>query len=305
MALRLSGPQIAAFALLTALPGVLGHPCEAEVSSACPDTPASDVAACLKDPSQHEQVTDISDECTDFIALNVACGADIDKFCDEALFSEDTTVCLTQWTEPGDLSGKCRGVLAWAVPAADVDGDEEGPTDELGMSEKDKEEKREWQAQRRAARGDAIERMKMKEADRKKEQERLSLEQFKADDPEGYKEMIRQQEEEKRQVAEQKRRERQMQAAMERRKEEEEKARRREAGEDVDGEKSKPKVKKASKNSGEKANGKQGTSTMTALLCFVAIAAACVGGILLVQKVSSDADDDKARKGKAPKKKKA
>lgn len=289
--------------LLIALPSAFSHPCESDIASACPDSPASDVAACLKDPSSHEQATTISDECTDFMALNLACGEDIEKFCDDSLFSDDTTPCLTQWTQPEDLSSKCKGVLAWAVPAADGDDDaEEGPTDELGMSEQDKEEKREWQAKRRAARGDAIERLKMKDADRKKEEDRVALEQFKKDDPDGYADMIRQQEEEKRQVKEQKRKERQMQAALERKKEEAEKARRREAGEDVDEDvqKKAPKAKKP--KSGKQA---EGTSTMTALLCFVGIAAACVGCVFFVNKVTTDADDSHARKGKALKKKKA
>lgn len=306
MALRLFGlphtAEIVAAALLIALPGALSHPCEADIASACPDSPASDVAACLKDPSVHEQATSISSDCTDFMALNLACGEDIEKFCDDALFSDDTTPCLTQWTQPEDLSAKCKGVLAWAVPAEEVADEDDGPTDELGMSEKDKEEKREWQAKRRAARGDAIERLKMKDADRKKEEDRVALEQFKAEDPEGYADMMRQQEEEKRQVAEQKRRERQMQAALERKKEEAEKARRREAGEEVDEDVQK-KAPKAKKPKSEKKG--EGTSTMTALLCFVLIAAACVGGVFVVKKVTTDADDSHARKGKALKKKRA
>merc|ERR1712130_963210 len=96
---------------------------------------------------------------------------------------------LTQWTDNENLESKCRNVLKWAVPAKEEESDD-GPTDELGMSQKDREEKEEWQAKRKAVRGDAIERIKMKEADRKKEEDRVALEDFKTNDPEGYATMI-------------------------------------------------------------------------------------------------------------------
>ncbi|CAJ1389388.1 unnamed protein product [Effrenium voratum] len=123
---------------------VAAHPCEQEVQSACPDRPGSELARCLKDKSEHERPTDITSACADFIALNVACADDIVKSCDEAFFSDDTSLCLSTWTQPEDLSPKCAGVLEWALPKHEAV--EEGPTDELGMSEKDYADKREWQA---------------------------------------------------------------------------------------------------------------------------------------------------------------
>eukprot|EP00438_Fugacium_kawagutii_P002404 Skav210789 [mRNA] locus=scaffold275:148382:152088:+ [translate_table: standard] len=87
--------------LAVCLMHAVAHPCEAEVQSACPERASSELARCLKDKSEHESPTEISSECADFIALNAACADDIVKSCDEA-----------------------------------SDGD--GPTDELGMSEKDR-----------------------------------------------------------------------------------------------------------------------------------------------------------------------
>mmetsp|Transcript_14092 Transcript_14092/g.40268 ORF Transcript_14092/g.40268 Transcript_14092/m.40268 type:complete len:303 (-) Transcript_14092:69-977(-) len=219
--LRLPPCSVLLLLSLRALPGGLAaHPCEAEVSSACPERPPSELATCLKTPSEHETETTLSSECMDFIALNKACAEDIKKFCDEAFFSEDTILCLKTWTDPENLSEKCAKTMKWAAPSSDESEEEseEGPTDELGMSDKDREEKKEWQAKRRAERGDAIERMKMKEADAKKEKERVELENFKKDNPEAYAEMQRQKEEDKRQAQEMKRRERLLAAAMEREK---------------------------------------------------------------------------------------
>merc|ERR1712187_390674 len=101
--------------------------------------------------------------------------------------------------------------MGWAIPQDD---EEEGETvtDELGMSDEDIASKKEWQAKRKAVREEAIERMKMKEVDRKKEEDRVALEKFKQEDPEGYKQMLEQERETKRQELEMKKRERQIQA---------------------------------------------------------------------------------------------
>lgn len=176
-----------------------------------------EIGDCLKDESQHEEKTEISSECTDFMALNNACKDDIETHCDSAFFSDDTTPCLSQWTDKENLGSKCASVMKWAIPQPEDDEvQDDGPVDELGMTDKDREEKAEWQAKRKAIREEAIDRMKMKERDRKKEEDRVALEKFKEDDPEGYAEMLRQQEEEKRQQAEFKRQERMRQAAYER-----------------------------------------------------------------------------------------
>jgi len=134
--------------------------------------------------------------------------------------------------------------MKWAIPATEEEA-EQGPTDELGMSEKDREEKKEWQAKRKAGRGDAIERMKMKEADAKKEKERVELETFKRENPDQYQQMLQQQEEDRRQAQEMKRRERLAAAALERK-------RRQASGESEDSQikADKPKRKKGNKSSG-------------------------------------------------------
>mmetsp|Transcript_30088 Transcript_30088/g.82656 ORF Transcript_30088/g.82656 Transcript_30088/m.82656 type:complete len:292 (-) Transcript_30088:223-1098(-) len=216
--------SVAAFVLLLATSGALAdHPCEAEVSSACPDRPPSEVGACLKNPSEHENPTTLSSECTDFIALNAACASDIAQFCDSAFFSQDTVLCLTTWVDADSLTQKCASVMKWAIPNADDEekGNTEGPTDELGMSQKDLEEKKEWQAKRKQARNAAIDRMKMKEADAAKEKERVELETMKRERPDEYARLMELQEAEKRQAQEIKRRERLTAAALERKRKKE------------------------------------------------------------------------------------
>lgn len=279
---------------LLSLPGSPAeHACEAEVASACPERPGSEIAACLKDKEQHDTPTELSSECTDFIALSTACADEIENLCDGAFFTDDTVVCLTQWVSDTQLSERCQGVLEWAVPK-DEEEDGDGPTDELGMSEKDRQEKEEWRAKRRAARGDAIERMKMKEVDRKKEEDRVALEKFKEENPEEYAQMLQQQEEERRQQAEFKRKERQRQAAFERK-------RRQEQG-IKDEEEEQPKQSNQGRRQQPSApNPYQagGNSTLMAFAALVFIALVCVGGYIAVKYL-----DDKGKKGKekAPKK---
>lgn len=249
------------------------HPCEAEVTSACPERPGSEIAACLKDKEQHDTPTEISSECTDFIALHVACAEEIENLCDASFFTDDTTLCLTQWVSPTQLSERCSGVMSWAIPQKE-DEEGEGPTDELGMSEKDYQEKLEWQKKRREQRGDAIERMKMKEADRKKEEDRVALEKFKEEDPEGYANMVAQQEEEKRQQALQKKRERQIAAALERKK-------KKEQGIEDEEESPSPSPKSSSRPKA-KANGVGGSSRIMAIFAFVFVGVVCVAAYFMI-----------------------
>lgn len=275
---------------LTLLAAVAAHPCSDEMASACPDTPQEDLGDCLKDSSQHDKETEISSECTDFMALNKACREDVEKYCDENYFSDDVTPCLTQWTEPHQLSEKCQGVLKWAVPVADDDEkSEEGPTDELGMSDKDRAEKAEWQAKRKAGRGDAIERMKMKETDRKNEEDRVALQKYQEEDPEGYAQMIQQQAEEKRQQKEMKRRERQHAAALERQK-------RVQSGEDEDAETTSSKKGKKSKS------GFDFKALMITLMKWIVLAAIVFGGYKLFRATSSPGAKRAAAGGKGSKK---
>lgn len=158
------------------------HPCEAEVQSACPDRPGADIAACLKDPSEHERPTEVSSECTDFIALNKACAPELVEFCDEAFFTRDTALCLSVWTDQDSLSKKCAGVVAWAVPKSE---DAVEVTDELGLSKKDYEEKRKWQAERKQARQASVEKAREEQNDLKA---RIRLD---GEDETAYKERLR------------------------------------------------------------------------------------------------------------------
>jgi len=241
-------------ALLLAVGALADHPCVNEVASACPDRPGSDVAACLKDSSEHDSATEISSECTDFIALNKACAADIEAKCDGALFSDDTIPCLTQWTEKEDLSERCQKVVSWAVPQEEEGEEAEAPTNELGMTEEEAKEKEEWRAKRKAVRTEAIDRMKMKDVDKKAEEDRIALEEFKEKDPEGYAQMVQQQEEEKKQKAKFAQMERQRAAALERKKKQD-------AGlnEEDDAPKKKKKQEEESSFSGSKGKKKGGS----------------------------------------------
>lgn len=284
---------LCAAVFLLSLPGSQGgHACEEEVASACPERPGSEIASCLKDKEQHDNPTELSSDCTDFIALSVACADEIENLCDGAFFTDDTVLCLTQWVSPTQLSERCAGVISWAVPK-DEDEEDDGPTDELGMSEKDRQEKEEWRAKRRAARGDAIERMKMKEEDRKKEEDRVALEKFKEEDPEGYAQMLEQQEEEKRQMAAQKKRERALQAAYERKK-------RQAMGLDEEEEEAKPSQTKGRKQQQQAMPTPTiqtgGNSTMMAFGAFAFVALVCIGGYFAVKTLDDQGKKEKKEK---------
>jgi len=203
--------------LLAALGSLAEHPCENEVKTACPDRPSADVARCLKDESEHEAPITISSECTDFIALNVACAETIDTYCDGMFFSADTTLCLQKWVDQDNIKPKCAGVMSWALPQKDEAG--ESPTDELGLSEKDYAEKKAWQAKRKGQRVAAVERMR--ETEKAKTERQLRKEQLKKEYPDRYEEMLAEEEMEFKRAEEQKRRDRILAAALERKRREE------------------------------------------------------------------------------------
>jgi len=204
--------------LLAALGSFAEHPCENEVKVACPDRPSADVARCLKDPSEHETPVTVSSECTDFIALNVACEETINTYCDGMCFSADTVLCLQKWVDQDSISPKCAGVMSWALPQKDEAG--ESPTDELGLSAEDYAEKKAWQAKRKGQRVAAVERMR--ETEKEKTDRQLRKEQLKKEYPDRYMEMLEQEEMEFKRAEEQKRRDRILAAALERKRREEE-----------------------------------------------------------------------------------
>jgi len=245
---------------------IADHPCTAEVASACAESPGSDMGACLKDPEEHDNPTEISSGCTDFIALNKACADDIEAHCDAGQFTDDTILCLTKWAPQDAVSAKCKGVLSWAVPGAEEGEDGEVVTDELGMSDEDYKEKKEWQAKRKAARGDSIERLKQKDVDKKKEEDRVSLEEFAKNDPEGHAQMLQQQAEEAKQQAAFKKRERAQQAAIER-------AKKKAAGEsEEDEDQSKSRSNNAS---GKKKSKGSWLNSIMSLVVLVLVGAGC------------------------------
>jgi hypothetical protein len=206
--------RVVLLAVFLATGALAEHPCHAEVASACPDRPGPEVAACLKDESEHEKPTAISSECTDFIALNVACTEAIGKFCDDAFFSRDTILCLGEWTDQASIDSKCANVMKWAMPKTSDSDEDDGPTDELGLSEKDYAEKKAWQASRKKARTAAIEKLK-------DDSDTEEMELLKKQNPEEYKQRKQEQEDRQKEHEAMRKRERLLQAAIERKQEDE------------------------------------------------------------------------------------
>merc|ERR1719382_84799 len=88
-------------------------------------------------PSKWEGQAEISKGCQEFMNINDACAAEIERSCSGMAYSDDTLVCLTQWTAADSLSSEC----AAALPKKEEEKD----------SEVDKE-KEAWRAKRKAAR---------------------------------------------------------------------------------------------------------------------------------------------------------
>merc|ERR1719411_2295347 len=87
------------------------HASDSEQGSACPAEAGAALGACLKDPSKHETKTEVSEGCLAFIKINDACTAEIERSCSGMAYSDDTMVCLTQWTPADTLSPECAGAL--------------------------------------------------------------------------------------------------------------------------------------------------------------------------------------------------
>merc|ERR1719428_1785213 len=119
------------------------HACDSEQGSGCPAFAGAELGACLKDSSKHETPTTISDGCVEFMKTNDACAKEIEDKCQGMFYSDDTMVCLTQWTSPADLSAECAATL---------------PKKEEESAEVD-ESKKEWRAKRKKARSDSIKMM--------------------------------------------------------------------------------------------------------------------------------------------------
>jgi len=264
----------AAFLLLCPQALAQSHPCSTEVASACADRPGSDIGACLKDPEEHDYPTEVSSGCTDFIALNAACAEDIESFCDGNQFGNDLLLCLTKWTPLDNLSEKCQKVLSWAAPKEEeAAAGKPVTTDELGMTEEEEAEKKAWMKKRAEGRGDAIERMKQKKEDAIKEEDRVSLEEYKKTDPEGYASMIQQQAEEAKQQADFKKRERAQAAAVAR-------AKKTAAGLDEEDGAGSPEEKAARTNGAPKKSSKSKGSWLYTIFSFVFIGG--IGAIIYV-----------------------
>merc|ERR1740138_251377 len=110
------------------------------------------LGACLKDPSKHESTVEISDGCKAFMAINDACTAEIEKGCSGMEYTDDTMVCLTQWTSADSLSPECAAAL---------------PKKEDESEEKVDKEKEAWRAKRKAARQASMDMMDKEQGTKK------------------------------------------------------------------------------------------------------------------------------------------
>mmetsp|Transcript_9998 Transcript_9998/g.24920 ORF Transcript_9998/g.24920 Transcript_9998/m.24920 type:complete len:183 (-) Transcript_9998:99-647(-) len=134
------------------------HACDSEQGALCPSEAGKDLGSCLRNPSKWEGKMEISTGCQDFMALNDACAAELDAHCSGMAYSDDTLVCLTQWTSPDNLGAAC----AAALPKKEAEVD----------AEVDKE-KEAWRAKRKAAR-EAAQNMMEKEKDSGKKKKKKS-----------------------------------------------------------------------------------------------------------------------------------
>mmetsp|Transcript_63153 Transcript_63153/g.175096 ORF Transcript_63153/g.175096 Transcript_63153/m.175096 type:complete len:165 (-) Transcript_63153:124-618(-) len=137
-----------------ARPGRAVHACDSEQGAACPSEAGAALGGCLKDPSRHETKVEISEGCKAFMALNDACAEEIERSCSGMAYSDDTIVCLTQWTQASDLSEKCKA----ALPKK-----EEEEKDAAVDAEKEA-----WRQKRKAARQAAADMLEKEQGDGKK-----------------------------------------------------------------------------------------------------------------------------------------
>lgn len=101
---------IAAIIACTLTPSQAQIPCDDAYGQFCPEEIGWPVGDCLR---KH---TDLPSACTQFIALQETCKADIDKFCLGKEYTGDLMPCLTEWTKPTELSPECLAVLPKKEP---------------------------------------------------------------------------------------------------------------------------------------------------------------------------------------------
>mmetsp|Transcript_68829 Transcript_68829/g.199696 ORF Transcript_68829/g.199696 Transcript_68829/m.199696 type:complete len:173 (+) Transcript_68829:93-611(+) len=144
------------------------HACDAEQGALCPAEAGAALGNCLKDPSKWEGKMDISKACKDFMAINDACADEIDRSCSGMAYSDDTMVCLTQWTAQDMLSAGCEA----ALPKKQVEEDQAAVD----------AEKKAWREKRKKARQDAQDMMEQEKKSEKKEKKRRRKSKKSSDD---------------------------------------------------------------------------------------------------------------------------
>mmetsp|Transcript_66039 Transcript_66039/g.153406 ORF Transcript_66039/g.153406 Transcript_66039/m.153406 type:complete len:170 (-) Transcript_66039:67-576(-) len=139
--------------------GAAVHACDSEQGAACPSEAGTALGECLKDPSRHESKIEISEGCKAFMALNDACSKEIERSCSGMAYSDDTIVCLTQWTQASDLSEECSAALPKKEEEQDAAVDSE---------------KEAWRQKRKAARKAATAMLEEEQGGTKKRRRRRS-----------------------------------------------------------------------------------------------------------------------------------
>ena len=131
--------------------GALAHPCDKEHGSFCASESLDTLGSCLSN------VESAGDSCKEWLKVQNLCSSDLSTFCGGMAFTDDSMLCLTQWTNVNDLSAQCQA----ALPKPKEEEEEE--LDEESLRRKEARKKR---RKNRAASVRSYEKMKAKEAEK-------------------------------------------------------------------------------------------------------------------------------------------
>jgi len=159
---KMLAPCIAVAAAFFVAPTSAIHACDSEQGSLCPEAAGSELGACFKEFMKKEpgRASEISQSCLDFVAINDACSSEIEKHCSGNAYTDDTILCLSEWTRSDDLSAECAAKLP-----------KKAAKEENAQVDKEKEE---WRRKRKAARQASMDMMDKEKAktDKKEKKQR-------------------------------------------------------------------------------------------------------------------------------------
>merc|ERR1740130_2376178 len=113
------------------------HPCDSEHGTHCPAEGLDTLGGCL---SSHS--SELSADCKEWVGLHEACSKDLDTFCSGMAYTNDAHLCITQWTQPHDLSDECKAALP-----AEEEVEKEDVDDEDVAQEKKRKNRRKGRAE--------------------------------------------------------------------------------------------------------------------------------------------------------------